>query len=182
MTSQLHLTIPEELARQAEGLTLRSPQERIGTVIRWSRMNVDRGGGPFAAGVFCLKTGDCVSVGVNRVVDCSCSVAHAEMMALMLAQRSLQTHDLKSRGDYVLTSSAQPCSQCYGALPWSGIVKLEFGAGRETVETVGFDEGPVPDTWRQELGRRGIQVEGPLLEDDAAAVLRHYKVQGGPVY
>jgi tRNA(Arg) A34 adenosine deaminase TadA len=151
-------------------------------VIEWGFTNLKHGGGPFAAGVFDLETGDCLSVGVNRVVDNRCSVAHAEMMALMLAQQHVESHDLSTYGRVVLTTSAQPCSQCYGALPWSGIQAMEFGAGREAVESIGFDEGPCPENWRQLLEDRGIQVNGPLLEQEAFQLLTTYRDQGGEIY
>ncbi len=182
MKSRLELTIPLELADGIEGLTLPTAEGRMSEVIEWSLQNVKRGGGPFAAGVFRLSDGACISIGVNRVVDCNCSVAHAEMMALMFAQQVLGTHDLSAEGDFVLTSSSQPCSQCFGALPWAGIKCLEFGAGRKMVEEIGFDEGPVPENWADSLTERGIQVRGPLLEPQATQVLREYILLGGPLY
>jgi tRNA(Arg) A34 adenosine deaminase TadA len=151
-------------------------------VIEWGFANVEQGGGPFSAGVFDLASGQCLSVGLNRVVDTHCSVAHAEMMALMLAQQAVGSHDLSTYGPVVLTTSAQPCSQCFGALPWAGIQAMEFGAGREEVEAIGFDEGPCPDNWRKALESRGIAVQGPLLASEALRLLQTYQQRGGQLY
>ena len=55
--------------------------------IELSRQNVDRGGGgPFGAAVFDRDSGRLVAAGVNRVVPQSCSVTHAEMVVIMIAQ------------------------------------------------------------------------------------------------
>lgn len=182
MKEQLQLSIPASLAEQARGLYADSPEARMQTVIQWARENVERAEGPFAAGVFDLETGRCVAAGVNRVLSSGCSVAHAEIMALMLAQQELGTVNLSEKGRFVLSTSAQPCSQCFGAVPWSGVCALEFGAAREDVEAIGFDEGPCPGNWRELLEERGIQVQGPLLQAQAAGVLRAYQQSEGKIY
>jgi tRNA(Arg) A34 adenosine deaminase TadA len=180
--TKVELTIPDSLRERAEHLIAKNPESRMRAVISWASANVDRREGPFAAGVFDLDTGACLSAGVNRVLSSGCSVAHAEMMALMLAQQHAGVVDLSRIGRFVLTTSAQPCSQCFGAIPWSGVVAMEFGADREDVEAIGFDEGPCPDDWRERLEQRNIRVHGPLLQTEAAAVLREYARNGGDLY
>ena len=54
----------------------------------------EKTGGPFGAAVFEQDSGKLVSVGVNVVIQQNCSAAHAEMMALMLAQKELDHYDL----------------------------------------------------------------------------------------
>lgn len=180
--SGIHLTIDPELARKASGLTAPTPEERILAVIDWAEWNVTQGEGPFAAGIFDLANGACVSAGVNRVVSSACSLAHAEVMAIMLAQQALKTFSLAEKGRYVLTTSAEPCAMCFGAIPWSGVCQVEFAATREDVEAIGFDEGPKSATWEDDLQSRGIHVIGPLARSRAAAVLNAYAEQGGRVY
>jgi tRNA(Arg) A34 adenosine deaminase TadA len=182
MTHTVTLTIPEELANEAETLTAPDSHQRMSAVIQWSRENVARGEGPFAAGVFRLDTGECIAAGVNRVLSSGCSVAHAEMMAILMAQTRTGCIDLSEAGPMVLTSSAQPCSQCFGGIPWSGVQKLEFGADRASVEAIGFDEGPCSADWREQLISRGIQVEGPIQKDKAAEVLKDYATHSGTIY
>ena len=64
-------------------------------VIELARTNFQRDtGGPFAAAVFDEASARLVAIGVNRVVPMRCSSAHAEVMALSLAQRAAGTHDL----------------------------------------------------------------------------------------
>lgn len=182
MKSKVELSIPEALQAEASGLIAHTPEERMRAVIGWSGGNVARREGPFAAGVFDLESGRCVAAGVNRVLSTGCSVAHAEMLALMLAQKELDSVNVSEKGRFVLTTSAQPCSQCFGAIPWSGVEAMEFGAAREDVEAIGFDEGPCPENWRELLEERGIRVTGPLLRESAAGVLQTYAQSGGDLY
>lgn len=182
MKAKVVLTIPDSLREQAEHLIAPNPESRMRAVIGWASDNVVRREGPFAAGVFNLDTGACLSAGVNRVLSSGCSVAHAEMIALMLAQQQAGVVDLSKKGRFVLSTSAQPCSQCFGAIPWSGLAAMEFGADRGGVEAIGFDEGPCPDDWRERLEQRNIRVHGPILQTEAVAVLQEYARSGGDIY
>lgn len=178
----IHLNIHPELAALARGLHAPTPRERMSAVLDWADWNIDQGEGPFAAGIFDLLSGTCIAAGVNRVVHSHCSLAHAEIMAIMLAQQALQSFSLAQIGRYVLTTSAEPCAMCFGAIPWSGICRLEYAATRADVEAIGFDEGPKSPAWDDDLRERGVEVHGPLLQPRAAALLQRYASNGGPIY
>lgn len=159
-------------------------EARVALAVELARHNVERGtGGPFGAAVFEADSGRLIAAGVNRVIPDHCSLAHAEITVLMLAQRSLQRHRLNQPdGRYVLATSAQPCCQCYGALVWAGIDELLIGARADDVEQLaGFDEGPLPADWVGELQRRGIAVRRDILRQEARDVLSAYRA-GGAVY
>ena len=161
------------------------PEERMRLAIALARMNVKRGtGGPFGAAVFELDTFRLLAPGVNRVIPESCSLAHAETMALMLAQKRSGSFDLAAPGlpACELAASAEPCAMCYGALPWSGIRRLAFGALGEDVAAIGFDEGHKPADWIEALRKRGIEVVPGLLRGEARAVLEAYRDAGGIIY
>lgn len=179
---QLHLTLPPWVGEVADtGRRYLSDGERVGLAIELARQNVARShGGPFGAAVF-HQDGRLVAVGVNRVLTQACSVAHAEMMAFMLAQQRLASFRLNAAGNgrYVLATSAQPCCQCYGATVWAGIDELLIGARAEDVEALtDFDEGPLPADWIGQLERRGIAVRCDILRDQARAVLADYGRNG----
>ncbi|MEO7068385.1 MAG: nucleoside deaminase [Rhodanobacter sp.] len=179
---QIHLTLPPWIGDVADtNRRYQTDEERVGLAIELSRQNVERGGGgPFGAAVFNTHSGRLVSVGVNRVVPQNCSVAHAETMAIMIAQQRLTRNRLnEDGGHYVLATSAQPCCQCYGASVWAGIDELLIGARTEDVEELTeFDEGPLPADWVGELERRGIAVRRDILREPARAVLASYAVDG----
>ena len=161
-------------------------EARMREVIRFSRLNFERGtGGPFAAGVFERDSGKLVVMGVNRVVASHCSSAHAEVMALSLAQRLLGTHDLgePDRPAYQLVVNWRPCAMCYGATLWSGVQSLVVaGSGPELEAITGFDEGPIHPQWDRELERRGLTVTDGVLREEALAVFRDFAASGALVY
>lgn len=157
---------------------------RIALAIELARRNVEHAtGGPFGAAVF-DEDGRVVAAGVNRVEPLQISLAHAEIVALVVAQRKLGRARLNDDGRrYTLATSAQPCCQCYGAIVWAGIDELLIGARSEDTESLaGFDEGPLPDDWIGELERRGIRVTRDLRRDAARAVLTAYASRGGKHY
>lgn len=178
---QIHLTLPPWIGDVAD--TSRyypGDEDKVGLAIELSRHNVERShGGPFGAAVF-NEAGRLISVGVNRVVPQTCSVAHAEMMAYMAAQQRLAAFRLNEQGGrYILATSAQPCCQCYGATIWAGIDELLIGARAEDVEELTeFDEGPLPADWIGELQRRDIAVRRDILRDRARTVLAAYGAGG----
>lgn len=179
--AQLHLTLPAWIHDEVDGNRLYPDAEsRIALAIQLSRRNVDhRSGGPFGAAVF-TGEGRLVGVGVNRVVPHNCSAAHAEVMALATSQQRVQSFRLNQSGErYILATSAQPCSMCYGALIWAGIDELLIAARADDVQSLaGFDEGPLPADWKGELEKRGIEVRTDLMRDHARDVLRDYGESG----
>ena len=182
---QQHLTLPPWVHElDLSGRDFGSDSAKVAFAIELSRRNVEaRSGGPFGAAVFDDRD-RVIAVGVNRVLPQSCSVAHAEIMAFMLAQQRMQRSRLNELGGPVtLATSAQPCCQCYGASVWAGIDRLLIGARSEDTESLTeFDEGPLPGDWIGELGRRGIEVVRDLNRDDACAVLKAYGESGGAFY
>jgi tRNA(Arg) A34 adenosine deaminase TadA len=181
---QLHLTLPVWAHALELAATYPGDDAKVALAIELSRRNVEaRTGGPFGAVVFNADD-RVIAIGVNRVLEQSCSVAHAETMAYMLAQQRMQRARLNEDGRPVtLATSAQPCCQCYGATFWAGIDRLLIGARSEDVMTLtAFDEGPLPDDWVGELGKRGIDVVRDLRRDEARAVLGAYGAQGGRFY
>jgi tRNA(Arg) A34 adenosine deaminase TadA len=183
------LTAPgwlEDMASSGE-IVSPDPEERLGWVIGLSRRNVEEAsGGPFAAAVFASKSGRMLASGVNRVEPLGLSPAHAEIMAIAFAQKRLGQRDLghDAANPLELVASSQPCLMCLGAVLWSGVTSLVYGAEAADVESVlGFDEGPLPADWTDELRKRGISVRGGgTLRGEAVAGLELYKKRGGTVY
>lgn len=162
-----------------------TPEDRMRFVVELSRENVlRRTGGPFAAAVFERDSGRLVSVGVNSVERLNNSSLHAEVIALMFAQRRTGVFTLaaKSLPPHELVTSCAPCAMCLGAVLWSGVRRLVWGAGREDALRIHFDEGPVfPESIRY-LERRGIEMMPNVLREEAGAVLDLYAERGGLIY
>ena len=160
-------------------------EDRMRQVIGLAEQNIAAGtGGPFAAAIFDGATGRLVAAGVNLVTSLNSSIAHAEIIAIMLAQQRSGTYDLGGNGmpPFELVSSAEPCAMCLGAIPWSGVRRLVCGASGEDVAGIGFDEGAKPSGWQRELEVRGITLVQNVCRSEAIAVLRKYVEQGGIIY
>ena len=187
MSGRLNIALPAWLTELIAGGVPPMPslEARMQWVIGLSALNVRHGsGGPFAAAVFDSETNLPVAVGVNLVTSANASISHAEVVALTLAQQSAGNFDLGARGlpEYELLSSSEPCCMCFGAILWSGVRRLGFGARAGDVCRIGFDEGPKPADWIGEMERRGIRVRAEICRTAAVQVLEDYHRQGGVIY
>ncbi len=182
---EVTLRLPDWVEDFAEDRIYPTVEDRMRLVVELSRQNVQRStGGPFGAAIFERESGRLVAPGVNMVVGSCCSVFHAEMVAIMVAQKVLGNFDLGAEGvlAYELVASTEPCAMCFGATPWSGVRRLICGARGEDAENIGFDEGTKPPEWVRSLEERGITVERDVLRDEAVSVLREYAERGGDIY
>ena len=185
---QLNLELPDWIdAFLAEHPAVISSMEtQMRFVLDLTERNIrEKTGGPFGAAVFEQESGKLVSVGVNVVVGQNCSAAHAEMMALMLAQKKIGHYDL---GDarfpaHRLVTSGKMCAMCLGNVCWSGIKEVVSSAEPEDVERIaGFDEGPTPPDYNDQLKLRGINLVPELLREQGKEVLQLYVDLHGHVY
>jgi tRNA(Arg) A34 adenosine deaminase TadA len=96
------------------------------------------------------------------------------------AERLLASQASKQFGADVLTgctlyTSAEPCAMCAGAIYWTGIGRVVFGLTERRLKamTGHHPENPTLDLPCRVIfaaGQRPIEVIGPLLEDEAAAL------------
>ena len=186
--NSLTLSLPEwidDFLKQYQ-FPLVSNEERMRFVLKLTLQNIEKTtGGPFGAAVFERESGQLVSVGVNIVLKQGCSAAHAEMMAIMLAQQELGTHDLgiPELPEFQLVTSGKMCAMCLGSVVWSGVREVLASAQPEDVENiVGFDEGPAPADYDQQLEKRGISIIPSFLREEGCEVLQRYVDLEGVVY
>jgi len=98
--------------------------------------------------------------------------AHAERM---LATRASKSYGAEFLGGCTLYSSAEPCAMCSGAIYWVGIGRVVFGQTEKSLKDVTGDhpENPTLDLPCRVVfaaGQRKVDVIGPLLEAEAAAL------------
>jgi len=164
------------------GTVCATDEDKMALAVALAEENVARGGGPFGAAVFHRPSGRLVAAGVNLVLQSGLSTFHAEVTALSAAQARLGGYDLGAGGGHELITSSEPCAMCLGAVFWSGVKRVVFGASCDAARCIGFDEGPVfPESWAY-LRRAGIEVVEGVLRDRAEAVLNRYQAMGGVVY
>ena len=92
-------------------------------------------GGPFGAVV--VKEGQIVGRGCNCVTSTNDPTAHAEIVAIRDACRTLGTFHLDGCEIY---ASCQPCPMCLAAIYWAHLDRLYFGATAAEAAAAGFDD------------------------------------------
>ncbi len=180
----LDLSLPDWVARHVTAWpdAVDDPT-RMRLVLGLAREHVERdGGGPFAAAVFAEER--VVAVGVNRVLPEQNSLLHAEVLAIMLAEKYFASHNLGAADlpRLELVCSCAPCAMCLGAILWSGLKRVVSGALREDAELAGFDEGPVFPASHRYLEARGIELVHGVLREEAREVFDLYRSRGGRLY
>jgi tRNA(Arg) A34 adenosine deaminase TadA len=101
--------------------------------------------------------------------------AHAERL---LASRS-KVYDRAFLATCTLYSSAEPCAMCTGAIYWAGIGRLVYGQSEEDLKAItgNHPENPtlaLPCRAVLATGQRTVEVIGPLLADESAALQRAF--------
>ena len=90
-------------------------------------------GGPFGACV--VKDGKIIGKGINRVIKDNDPTAHAEVVAIRNACKSINSYDLSGCELY---TSCYPCPMCLSAIIWSNIKKVYYANTKEDAADIGF--------------------------------------------
>jgi tRNA(Arg) A34 adenosine deaminase TadA len=98
--------------------------------------------------------------------------AHAERLLATEASRTVAPEKLAR---CTLYTSAEPCAMCAGAIYWTGIGRVVYGLSERRLKAMTGDhaENPTLDLPCRTVfaaGQRAVEVIGPLLEDEAAAL------------
>lgn len=104
---------------------------------------------------------------------------HAERVLMTRASRAYPPARLAG---CTLVTSAEPCAMCAGAAYWAGVGRVVYGLSERRLKAMTGDhpENPTLDLPCRTVfaaGQRAVEVVGPLIEDEAAAV--HAGAWGG---
>jgi tRNA(adenine34) deaminase len=127
----------------------------------------DRGEVPVGCVVVDCRTGGIVGRAGNRVEELKDPTAHAEMIALREATRTIGDARLPGCDLYV---SLEPCPMCATAISFARIRRLYFGAYDE--KGGGVENGP--RIFGQPTCHHCPDVYGGIGESDAAALLKSF--------
>jgi tRNA(Arg) A34 adenosine deaminase TadA len=102
--------------------------------------------------------------------------AHAERM---MATRASKAYPSEFLAGCTLYSSAEPCAMCAGAIYWANIGRVVYGQSEGALKEATGDhpENPTLDLPCRAVfaaGQRAVDVIGPMLEDEAAALQRGF--------
>lgn len=104
--------------------------------IKLARENIKSGkGGPFGAVV--VKDGKIVASAMNEVTSTDDPTAHAEVVAIRRACKTLNTYQLEGCEIY---SSCEPCPMCLGAIYWARPDRVYYAGTRKDAADSGFDD------------------------------------------
>jgi tRNA(Arg) A34 adenosine deaminase TadA len=144
--------------------------------IELSAENVRSGrGGPFGSVV--VQDGHIVGEGVNCVTSANDPTAHAEMVAIREACRSLGRFHLE---DCQIYASCEPCPMCLGAIYWAHISSIFFANTKADAASIGFDDSYIYEQLKQPIERRSIPML-QLLREDALRVFAEWQQKPGKV-
>jgi len=137
--------------------------------IALSARSREEGNHPFATIIAVADGTILAQAGNAHRVDCTC---HAEMNAVRIASANVGGVALRRA---TLYSSAEPCAMCAGGIYWSGIGRVVYALSEQRLLAItgNHPENPtlsLPCREVFERGQRPIEVIGPMLEDEAAAV------------
>jgi tRNA(Arg) A34 adenosine deaminase TadA len=148
-----------------------APEGYLPRAIDLARQSRENGNHPFGS-LLVDASGRVVLEAENMVVTAHDVTGHAE---LNLARAASVQFDAAGLQGATLYTSTEPCAMCSGAIYWSGIGRVVYALGSETLTTIVND---VAETSMLALscrevfarGGRNVDVSGPHLTDEAAAV------------
>ncbi len=132
-------------------------------------------GGPFGALV--VKDGEVVARGANLVTASNDPTAHAEVVAIRKACRSLGRFQLD---DCDLYTSSEQCPMCLGAIYWARLRRVFYGGTHEDAAAAGFDDHFIYEELALPPGERYIEMI-PLLRDEAQRAFDAWNQQEGRI-
>jgi guanine deaminase len=121
--------------------------------------------GPFGAVV--ARGEEMLGEGWNRVVETSDPTAHAEILAIREAARTLGTQDLS---DCILYASCEPCPMCLSAIYWARIREIHFAASKEDAAAAGFDDTLILSELEKGWANRRILAHQAMATEGAAVL------------
>lgn len=106
----------------------------------------------------------------NQVEKLNDSTAHAEIIALTSAYNALGSKYLPGASLYV---TIEPCLMCSGALYWSKISKIVFGAPDEKHGAL-TSLAPLSSLREEREWLRNISIAGNVCREECVALMRQF--------
>jgi guanine deaminase len=147
-------------------------QPFMARAIQLSIENVHSGrGGPFGAVI--VKDGSIIAEGMNQVTSTNDPTAHAEVIAIREACRTLSAFQLR---DCEIYTSCEPCPMCLGAIYWAHLARIYFATHATDASTVGFDDSLIYREIIQPYSTRRIPMI-QMMREEALAAFRAWEVK-----
>lgn len=135
--------------------------------IELATISAKNNGGPFGAVI--VKNNKIIGSGHNQVTQICDPSAHAEIMAIRDACKTVQDYQLT---DCIIYSSCEPCPMCLSAIYWARIPKLVYAASAQDAARAGFDDHFIYEELNKPEAQRQLnisQLKHPLLNQSFEA-------------
>jgi tRNA(adenine34) deaminase len=128
----------------------------------------EAGEGTNPIGCVLVRDGVVLAEACNEVDLLHDPTAHAEIVAMRRAGAKLQCHELRG---VVLYTTLQPCGMCTMASIWAKLGRIVFGAGRDDVHPMYFEDRHL-DTldFIRDAFRDDLTLQGGVLAEECAAL------------
>ncbi len=156
--------------------TTLSDEDRLGmqAAIEASRQALAAGNMPFGASL--AKDGRLLWTSQNNQCTAHDCTGHAEVVLMREARQALGDEATVGATVY---ASGEPCAMCAGAMFWAGIRRVVFGASTPDIEAaLGGPSLPMRCAEALAGAQPAVQVQGPVLQDEAVAVLNAWAAKG----
>lgn len=110
-------------------------------------------GGPFGAVI--VKDGEFIAGSANKVTSTNDPTAHAEISAIRLACKQLNTFDLTG---CVVYTSCEPCPMCLGAIYWARIGTIFYANTKADAENIGFSDKFIYEEIDKPMEKRSLPI------------------------
>jgi len=111
-------------------------------------------GGPFGAVI--VKYGKIVGEGYNEVTSTNDPTAHAEVVAIRNACKTLNTFSLE---DCEIYCSCEPCPMCLSAIYWARIGKVYYANTKSDAAAIGFSDVLIYQEFEKQPDERTVLAE-----------------------
>ncbi|MBX2903264.1 MAG: nucleoside deaminase [Chitinophagales bacterium] len=111
-------------------------------------------GGPFGAVI--VKYGKIVGEGYNEVTSTNDPTAHAEVVAIRNACKTLNTFSLE---DCEIYCSCEPCPMCLSAIYWARIGKVYYANTKSDAAAIGFSDAFIYQEFEKQPDERTVLAE-----------------------
>lgn len=137
--------------------------------IELSRLAVEHGNEPF--GAVLVKDGEIVYTNENQIYTLHDPTFHGEAG---LIRRFCAETGVTDLTDYTMYASCEPCFMCSGAMVWTKLGRLVYGAGNVDLEGILGNEGCECSRIVFENSFHQPRVTAGVLREESLAVLKAY--------
>lgn len=145
--------------------------------IEKTKEGIQKGQTPFGACI--VKNSRVISCEHNIVWASTDITAHAEINAIRVACKALNTIDLSG---CVMYTTCEPCPMCFAACHWARIEKIYYGASIADAQQAGFHELTISADTMRELGKSEVGIQKDVLNNECVQLFDDWKKMNGNVY